>query len=153
MADLLSLQQVTELKEAFAVFDKDSDGRITVDDLSAVFKHFGQNVSRKKLETILAEADLDDNDCIDFPEFLTLVATQQNDPEEKELKLRRAFRLYDLGNTGYISYLNLRLVMGRLGCPLTPEQAFEMISEVDTDGDGKISFSDFKRIMQDGLCS
>lgn len=153
MADLLTLQQVAELKEAFAVFDKDSDGRITVDDLSAVFHHLGQNVSRKKLEAMLAEADLDDNGCIDFPEFLTLVATQQNDPEQKELQLRRAFRLYDLGNTGHITYLNLRLVMGRLGCPLTPEQAFEMISEVDTDGDGKLNFEDFKRIMQEGLCS
>lgn len=152
MADLLTLQQVTELKEAFAVFDKDSDGRITVDDLSAVFQHLGQNVSRKKLEAMLSEADLDDNGCIDFPEFLTLVATQQNDPEQKDLQLRRAFRLYDLGNTGYITYSNLRLVMGGLGCPLTPEQAYEMISEVDSDGDGKINFEDFKRVMQEGLC-
>lgn len=153
MADLLTLQQITELKEAFSVFDKDSDGRITVEDLGQVFSHIGQNISQEKLEAILAEADLDANGCIDFPEFLTLVATKQNDPEEKELELRRAFRLYDLGNTGYITYINLRLVMGRLGCPLTIEQAFEMINEVDSDGDGKINFEDFKRIMQEGLCS
>lgn len=153
MADLLTLQQITELKEAFSVFDKDSDGRITVDDLGQVFNHIGQNVSHEKLEAILSEADLDANGCIDFPEFLTLVAAKQNDPDEKELELRRAFRLYDLGNTGYITYINLRLVMGRLGCPLTTEQAFEMINEVDSDGDGKINFEDFKRIMQEGLCS
>lgn len=151
MADLLSLQQITELKEAFSVFDRDCDGSITVEDLGEIFSAIGHHVAPKKLKEILAEADLDSNGVIDFPEFLTLVATKLNDPEEKELELRRAFRLYDLGNTGFITATNLKHVMGRLGCPLTTEQAFEMISEADTDGDGKLSFEDFKRVMSQEL--
>lgn len=150
MADLLTLQQITELKEAFSAFDKDCDGNITIDDLEQAFSSIGHKISRKKLQTILGEADLDSNGVIDFPEFLTLVATKLNDPEEKELELRRAFRMYDLGNTGYITVPNLKLVMGRLGCPLTSEQAFDMISEADADGDGKLSFDDFRRIMTEG---
>ncbi|KAG5490259.1 hypothetical protein JKF63_00378 [Porcisia hertigi] len=150
MADLLSLQQITELKEAFAAFDTDCDGSITVEDLEKVFSSIGYKVSKKKLQSILAEADLDSNGVIDFPEFLTLVAAKLNDPEEKELEMRRAFRIYDLGNTGFITAANLRFVMGRLGCVLTAEQAFEMISEADTDGDGKLSFDDFCRVMTEG---
>ncbi|CAG9583911.1 putative calmodulin [Leishmania major strain Friedlin] len=150
MADLLSLQQITELKEAFSAFDADCDGSITVDDLEQVFSSIGHKVSRKKLQSILCEADLDSNGVIDFPEFLTLVATKLNDPEEKELEMRRAFRMYDLGNTGFITVPNLRFVMGRLGCFLTTEQAFDMISEADADGDGKLSFDDFRRVMTEG---
>lgn len=153
MADLLSLQQITELKEAFALFDRDGDGSITVEDLGQIFGSIGQNVSQGKLQKILAEADLDSNGVIDFPEFLTLVATKIYDPAEKEMELRRAFRLYDLGNTGYITATNLRYVMGRLGCPLTPEQAFEMINEADADGDGKLSFEDFMRVTTDSWIS
>lgn len=150
MADLLSLQQITELKEAFSIFDKDCDGSITVDDLESAFSSIGQKVSKVRLQSILAEADLDSNGVIDFPEFLTLVATKLNDPQEKELEMRRAFRMYDLGNTGYITATNLKFVMSRLGCPLTTEQAFDMISEADTDGDGKLSFDDFQRVMAEG---
>nr|CCC95556.1 unnamed protein product [Trypanosoma congolense IL3000] len=147
MADLLTLEQITELKEAFAFFDKDCDGSITIDDLSDVFEAIGQKVSREKLQVMMSEADLDSNGVIDFPEFLTLVSTKLNDPEEKELKLRRAFALYDLSNTGYITTTDLRIVMEQLGCPLTPEKAFEMISEADVDGDGRLSFDEFRRVM------
>ncbi|GET93460.1 calmodulin, putative [Leishmania tarentolae] len=150
MADLLSLQQITELKEAFSAFDVDCDGCITVNDLEQVFSSIGHKVGKKKLQSILCAADLDSNGVIDFPEFLTLVATKLNDPEEKELEMRRAFRMYDLGNTGYITAPNLRFVMGHLGCFLTAEQAFEMISEADADGDGKLSFDDFRRVMTEG---
>ncbi|KAG8345280.1 EF hand domain [Trypanosoma vivax] len=149
MADLLSLQQITELKEAFSVFDKDSDGSVTVEDLSEIFEAIGQKVSQEKLRIMLNEADLDANGVIDFPEFLTLVATKLNDPGEKELKLRRAFALYDLGNTGFITPSDLKVVMGRLGCPLSTEQAFEMINEVDIDGDGRLSFEEFRRVMRE----
>ncbi|EPY40977.1 calmodulin [Angomonas deanei] len=96
---------------------------------------------------MLKEADLDSNGSIDFPEFLTLVAAKLNDPDEKDTELKRAFRLYDLGNTGFITVSNLKYVMGKLGCSLSTEQAFEMICEADTDGDGKLSFEEFKRIM------
>ncbi|KAG5464949.1 hypothetical protein LSCM4_00397 [Leishmania orientalis] len=150
MADLLSLQQITELKEAFSAFDVDCDGNITIDDLEQAFISIGHRVSRKKLKSILDEADLDSNGMIDFPEFLALVAAKLNDAEEKELEMRRAFRMYDLGNTGSITAPNLRFVMERLGCSLTAEQAFDMISEADTDGDGKLSFDDFRRVMAEG---
>ncbi|EAN89727.1 putative calmodulin [Trypanosoma cruzi] len=150
MADLLTMQQITELKEAFAVFDKDSDGSITVEDLGEVFEAIGQKVSRKKLQLMMAEADLDANGVIDFPEFLTLVATKLNDPEEKELELRRAFSIYDLGKTGFINVTDLKFVMGRLGCPLSTEQAFEMVNEADIDGDGRLSFNEFRRVMNEG---
>lgn len=150
MADLLSLQQITELKEAFSVFDKDGDGSITMQGLGEVFSAIGQRVSHKKLQAIMAEADLDSNGIIDFPEFLTLVATKLHDPEVKEMELRRAFCLYDLGNTGFITASNLKFVMAKLGCPLTTEQAFEMICEADTDGDGKIGFEDFMRVTSEG---
>ncbi|CCW61159.1 unnamed protein product [Phytomonas sp. EM1] len=149
MADLFSLQEITNLREVFSSYDTDGDGNITAEDLGRIFASMGQYVSPQKIAQNLVDADADSNGMIDFPEFLTLVAAHLNDPEEKELRLKRVFKLYDLGNTGYISATNLRLVMERLGCPLKSEEAFEMINEADTDGDGKLNFEDFKRIAAD----
>ncbi|CCW69259.1 unnamed protein product [Phytomonas sp. Hart1] len=149
MADLLSLKEITNLREVFSAYDTDGDGNITPEDLDQIFASMGQSASSRKNTQKSVDADADSNGMIDFPEFLTIIAVHLNDPEEKECRLKRVFKLYDLGNTGYISATNLRLVMERLGCPLTPEEAFEMINEADTDGDGKLNFEDFKRVAAD----
>ncbi len=42
MVDKLSKKQLSELKEAFQVFDKNKDGSISVEELGAVMKSLGQ---------------------------------------------------------------------------------------------------------------
>lgn len=149
MADLLSLEQITELKEAFAKFDSDCDGFITLSDVESIYRSAGYSVDAATLECIVREADTDFNGLIDFAEFLALFATRHADNAWHEAQLRQAFELYDVGNTGFINVSNMRVVMKRLGCALTSEQAFTMMDEVGCGDSGRISFDVFKRIMQE----
>lgn len=150
MADLLSLEQISELREAFSVFDKDGDGSITVHDLTEVFKAMGQNINVADATRMVAEADLDANGTVDFPEFLTMVASRMHGTEDAEKEMLETFSHYDVNHTGYITASNLMHVMGRMGCRLTAEEAEEMIREADVDMDGRLSFDDFRRIMSSG---
>lgn len=43
MVDKLSKKELSELKEAFRVFDKNNDGSISADELGAVMASLGQN--------------------------------------------------------------------------------------------------------------
>ena len=147
MADLLSVDQITELRSTFAMFDRDGDGNISLAELTEALRTLGQNVAREDVRSMVEEADLDANGVIDFPEFLALIANRLNDAEEAENDLVEAFKFYDLNNTGFITATNLMYAMAKLGCRLTPEEADEMIREADLDMDGKLNYRDFRRVM------
>ena len=50
--------QIDQLKEAFTLFDKDGDGRITVQELSTVLKSLEQNATETELQDIINEFDM-----------------------------------------------------------------------------------------------
>lgn len=58
-----------------------------------------------------------------------------------------AFDVFDKDHDGRINYDELRSVMSQLGQKLSPEEIHHMISEADTDGDGKISYLEFATMM------
>lgn len=63
---------------------------------------------------------------------------------ENDQILRKAFDFYDDDKNGYITYEELQKVFGSL---CTEEQLNDMIKEVDLNGDQKISFAEFKKMM------
>ena len=147
MADQMSVDQMAELKEAFSVFDKDGDGAITIGELADVLASIGQSVSTEEVQAMVSQADLDANGVVDLPEFLSIVAQRMSNAEESENDLLETFRYYDLNNTGFITASNLQFAMSRMGCKMAPEEADEMVREADLDGDGRLSYREFRRLM------
>jgi len=147
MATELTLQQSKMLKDVFNLFDKDGDGGISPQELNDALEALGQHVTREELLQMVHEADADDNGVIDLTDFTALYASRVNNADENEDDLVETFKFYDLNNTGYITTSNLLYAMEKLGCQLTPEEADEMIREADLDGDGRLDYRDFRRIM------
>ena len=56
-------------------------------------------------------------------------------------------QVFDRDGDGLISEEELRLTMNNLGEPLTEAEVKSMIAEADLDGDGKINFLEFSRLM------
>ena len=54
--------------------------------------------------------------------------------------------MFDKDGNGFISVPELSHVMISLGEEITEEEVKEMIKEADTDGDGQVSYEDFKKI-------
>mmetsp|Transcript_68973 Transcript_68973/g.158322 ORF Transcript_68973/g.158322 Transcript_68973/m.158322 type:complete len:92 (-) Transcript_68973:282-557(-) len=76
MADLTE-EQISEFKEAFALFDKENDGTITTKELGTVMRALGQNPNEAELQDMINQVDQagDNNQMtIDFPEFLSMMA-------------------------------------------------------------------------------
>jgi calmodulin len=147
MADLLSVARIAELRVTFTRFDRDGDGLVTEMELAEAMRELGQPSDPAGVRRMLQAADLDANDALDFPEFLALVARRLQDEGETERDLIEAFQCYDTTGAGYITVAGLRQGMAQLGCPLTAREAEEMLREADLDGDGRLDFNDFRRIM------
>ncbi|XP_044535569.1 calmodulin-alpha-like [Gracilinanus agilis] len=146
MADQFTEEQIAEFKEAFSLFDKDSDGSITTKELGTVMRSLGQNPTEAELQNMMGEVDADGNGTIDFPEFLGMMAKKMKGAETEE-SIREAFKVFDKDGNGYVSAAELRHVMTSLGEKLTDEEVDEMMGEADVDGDGQVNYEEFVRVL------
>ena len=139
MVDCLTEESILEFREAFALYDKDGDGTITVQELGGVLRSLGLSLD------LLEELD---GYTIDFPEFLTRMACMirmQN--QDREEDLIDPFRKFDLMGTGLISPAELVCVLAGLGERLTDAELDELIREADPLNDGNIRYEEFVRKM------
>ena len=85
---LFSPEQLEQLKEAFAIFDLDDSGTISVDELAEAMESLDQHLSDDELHTLMVEADSDGNGAVDFEEFTKIIAHKMDmlTPEEEEQK-------------------------------------------------------------------
>jgi Ca2+-binding EF-hand superfamily protein len=61
---------------------------------------------------------------------------------------QKMFNQYDVGKDKFIDFMELKMMMEKLGCPQTHLALKEMIREVDEDHDNKISFREFLLIFR-----
>ena len=94
MASLLTKEQIADCKEVFSKFDKDKNGFITTEELSAAFEAVQVYPTDAELQDIINEVD-DGNGKIDFNEFLALIAREE---------IREAFCDFDEDGNGFISH-------------------------------------------------
>ena len=85
MADQLTEEQIAEFKEAFSLFDEGGYGAIPTKKLGTVMRSLGQNPTKVELQDMISdsEIDADRNGMIDFPEFLTMMASKMKDTNSK----------------------------------------------------------------------
>ncbi|VAH69165.1 unnamed protein product [Triticum turgidum subsp. durum] len=137
-----------EMERVFRKFDANGDGRISRPELAALFESLGHAATEDELTRMMFEADADGDGFISLEEFAALNATAPGDDEED---LRLAFKVFDADGSGDISAAELARVLHGLGEKATVQQCRRMIEGVDKNGDGLISFDEFKVMMAAGL--
>ena len=109
-------------------------------------RKLGQNPTEAELIEMISSVDDNGDNEIDFEEFLLLMKSRigERDPEKE---LRDAFAVFDTDQSGSIDRKELKRLMKKLGQALTEAELDAMMDEVDTNGDGEISFAEFKAMM------
>ncbi|KAH7963313.1 hypothetical protein HPB52_020536 [Rhipicephalus sanguineus] len=142
----ISEEAIVELRELFALFDRDGDGEISTEDLAIMTRAFGQNATEVELKNMIAHVDTDGSGTVDFPEFVAKVRADTLTTLTEE-ETRKLFKLFDRDRNGFITADELRHFMAALGEQLTDEQVDEMIREADMDGDVQISYDEFSALV------
>lgn len=138
-----------ELKQVFKKLDANGDGKISAAELRSAMGRLGQAATEEEVKRMIKEADADGDGFIDLQEFMEL-NTKDIDSDEAVESLKEAFQVFDVDKNGAISAEELLDVLTSLGEDCTLPDCRKMISGVDTDGDGTISFDEFKIMMMAG---
>ena len=62
-----------EIIDAFRVFDKDGDGKITAAELTHIMKNLGEPLSQEECDEMIAQTDTNKDGIIDYAEFVHLM--------------------------------------------------------------------------------
>ncbi|CAI9756599.1 unnamed protein product [Fraxinus pennsylvanica] len=147
IAQSLSEEEIKGLKAMFTNMDTDKSGAITYEELKSGLARLGSKLSEAEVKQLMEAADVDGNGTIDYIEFIT--ATMHRHKLERDEHLYKAFQYFDKDNSGYITIDELETAMKEYG--MGDEATIkEIISEVDTDNDGRINYEEFCQMMRSG---
>ncbi|CAA7017424.1 unnamed protein product [Microthlaspi erraticum] len=147
------------LHRIFDLFDKNSDGFITVEELSQALSRLGLDADVSELKSTVESFIKPDITGLRFDDFAALHKTLDEsffggDCEcvdgSPESDLEEAFNVFDEDGDGFISAVELQKVLKKLGLPEAGEieQVEKMIVSVDSNHDGRVDFFEFKNMMQ-----
>jgi calcium-dependent protein kinase len=129
--------------------DSDGDGTLTREEVKAGYNdHFGQSMSDEEIEKIFSSVDSDLSGEIDYTEFVAATMNQRTLASQK--RLESAFKAFDKDGNGQISPQEVRLLLGG-GGTLDDKTVAKIIAQVDADGDGQVSFSEFCEMMSKNI--
>jgi calcium-dependent protein kinase len=147
IAESLSEEEIVGLRELFKSMDTDNSGTVTIQELKVGLLNQGTKLTEADIKKLMDAADVDGNGNIDFNEFIS--ATMHMNKTQKEDHLFAAFQHFDTDNSGFITIYELQEAMEKNGMG-DPQTIQEIISEVDTDNDGRIDYDEFVAMMRKG---
>ncbi|BFZ11170.1 hypothetical protein BsWGS_14209 [Bradybaena similaris] len=151
----LNDKERVEMKQAFDMFDKNKDGKISCDELGCVLRTLGHEYTHAEIEDMIKHADTNENGYVEYDEFLVLMKRWSTHGVDSlaehsavtEDKTKETFKVFDMDGNGYIDQHELRFIMKRLGENLEEQDVKEMFQLADLNGDGLIDYEEFQKLL------
>lgn len=134
----MSEDQVLERK-IFDSFDTNKDGLLDQSDLDKSFPHGSER--ERQMQKWLAASDDNNDGKVDFAEFHAHVHKQLRD-------LRTVFDSVDINHDGKLDISEVKTTLEQLyGVLISPKSISSMMSHIDVDKDGFISFEEWVKYL------
>lgn len=149
MSHHLTEQQLIELRQAFAWFDKKNQGLITDDDLRECMNGLGFYPRKSQLSQIIEGASTDKlltENGISFPDFLVMMSGVLEKTTAIE-EMEQVFELLDMDGSESLNIEELYIMLKALGEDYSMDEILEMVKFADFNSDGSISFEEFIKML------
>jgi len=139
----ITVHEVQDMKRAFDMIDEDRSGLIDAEELQGAAVALGIPME-ENIAVLLG------SDRINFDEFFKRM-TAKLSPDDKVDDIMNIFELFDNDCTGTISFDNLQNIARIIGAKETAPDIQDMLSTLDTDGDGELDPIDFYTCLVSGM--
>ncbi|XP_074536715.1 myosin light polypeptide 6 isoform X4 [Halichoeres trimaculatus] len=144
--------QIAEFKEAFLLFDRTGDGRITYSQCGDVMRALGQNpVNADVLKVLMnPKAEEMNTKTLDFEQFLPMFhAITKNKDQGCIEDFTEGLRVFDKEGNGTVMGSELRHVLTSLGEKMTEEEVETLLAGHE-DPNGCINYEELVRMVMNG---
>jgi calcium-dependent protein kinase len=141
-------EEVKKLRHIFQHLDKDFDGKISIFDLKKGLEEHFKNIAFLEVENIMKNITINEENYIEFEEFLG--ATLDKNLLMTERKLKEAFDMFDVGKEGIIHAKEIKGVLSREH-EVSDEALAEMLNEIHLKIDEDIEYEAFKKLMYEAV--
>jgi calmodulin len=146
----LTNEKLTELRQAFMLFDYTKSGRISSRDIGPVVRSVGLKPSEAEIHEIQAQVQQMGGD-VDLATLVELVSAKvTNPPAERPEALREMFSIYDKENRGSISVQEMRHLLTSVGEKLTEEEADQLLKVSGCVVNGQVQYDKFIQVVLKG---
>ncbi|KAM0970251.1 hypothetical protein ACFX13_018617 [Malus domestica] len=147
LASTLNPEELSDLKDQFDAIDMDKNGAISLEEMrQALAKDVPWKLKDSRVLEILEAIDSNTDGLVDFTEFVAATLhvhqLEEHDSQKWQQRSRAAFEKFDIDRDGFITPEELRMHTGLKGS-IDP-----LLDEADIDKDGRISLSEFRRLLR-----
>ncbi|VVA93235.1 unnamed protein product [Arabis nemorensis] len=162
----LSKEEEEEMRGRFMSGDVNNDGFITAEELLYAVTRDGSKITDDDAKNAIQAADADGDGRLSYDEFVKYMMAMKMIEEaamgknlvtnvklssEDEKSLREFFMGFDVDNDGFITAAEFQHVWKNDGKKKTDEDAYKdacrLIKKYDVDGDGRLNFDEFVKVM------
>ncbi|XP_070044482.1 calcium-binding protein CML37-like [Nicotiana tomentosiformis] len=137
---------VLNFDEVFTYFDENGDGKVSPAELRRCVKAVGGELTVEEAEMAVRLSDSDGDGLLVLEDFTKLMEGMEEE-RNKESELIGAFGMYEMEGSGYITPKSLKRMLSQLGESTSIDNCKAMIRRFDINGDGVLSFDEFKVMM------
>jgi calcium-dependent protein kinase len=144
IASNLTHAEVGALEEIFKKMDTNGDGHITLTDLDeAIAKGSLPQSVQDDLREMRHDLALSDEDRLNYRDFVA--ATMDRSLALRDDNMKKAFEHFKHTDADHLTVDDLMEIFGAEG------HAQDVMKLLDTDGDGKVSYEDFRRAIAESM--
>ncbi|CAI9277179.1 unnamed protein product [Lactuca saligna] len=140
------MEKLQQYRHVFRQLDKNGDGKLSPPELQICIGKVGGELTLEEAEMAAAMMDSDGDGLLSMEDLIKVV--EDANEEEKANDLKMAFKMYEeMEGCGCITPKSLKRMLSKLGESRTVDDCKVMISKFDVNGDGVLTFDEFREMM------